>query len=205
MITRQLMPFFLSNPWVLFIGISRFCISRPSKFHSMKATTFWIMFWLILSVKHTFTSQRWRFHACQHNHLFYVKCAKFWYITCFVPILVPIWPSHGLLLLLKIVWFLPCQLSCKPRCNSHHLLECTILGYTAQTTKLEKSMIIHWNTKPLKWVSIAPVEAFCMDFVNVSYNNTSSRRLYMAEANLFLTCNCSLVCEMFFFSVDIYT
>ena len=90
MIMRQMTPSFSSTLWDLFADIFHFWIARPSNFSSIC-----IVFW---PVKYIFNAKDDTFEAVKIGTLFYIKFAVFWYITCWVPNFLPIWPqSHGLL------------------------------------------------------------------------------------------------------------
>ena len=60
MIIRQMTPFFSSSLEAPSVVIFHSCISKPSKFSSMRSPNC-IMFW---SVKYTLAIQRWRCQAC---------------------------------------------------------------------------------------------------------------------------------------------
>ena len=97
MTTRQINPLFFffkkSTFWAISISTFHFCISRPSKF-SFLGSLHCIMF---RSVKYTFTCQWWLSMLLTYISFFYIKHANLWYITCFVPHSITIWPqSHGL-------------------------------------------------------------------------------------------------------------
>ena len=93
MITRQMTPLSTSILWTLSVGISYFCISRPSKFSSMRypLCMFWSCRIYIYMSKMTLSS------LLTKTSFLYRNLANFWYITRFVPNLIPSWPqSHGL-------------------------------------------------------------------------------------------------------------
>ena len=51
----------------------------------------------------------------------------------------------------------------------------TTLVLNAQSRKLKKFINMHWSTKPLRRGFITPLELFCRDFVDISYENASFR------------------------------
>ena len=98
-IARQINSFF-SSFWVLLGVIFHFSASRPPKFISL-GFRLCIMFW---SVKYTFTCQNDTFKPFNIISS-YRKVANFWYITCFVPNFIPIWPwSHRLIMIAVKKW-----------------------------------------------------------------------------------------------------
>ena len=80
----------------------------------------------------------------------------------------------------------------------------TILRYTNQSRKFEKFINIPQNTKSLRRSSITPLEVFCKDFVDISYQNASFRILeafHGCSLSIF-NCNCILACEIYIFPFD---
>ena len=57
-----------------------------------------------------------------------------------------------------------------------HYSYITTLGFTVQSRKFEKFLNIRWNAKSLKSF-VTPLELFCKDFVDISYENASFRIL----------------------------
>ena len=97
MITRQMAPFFSSTLWALSVGIFPFCISRPSKFNSIGSLL--SLNYVLVCKTHFCMSKMAHWSLLTSISFLYVKFANFWYITCFVPNMIPIWSqSHGLVL-----------------------------------------------------------------------------------------------------------
>ena len=96
--TRQRTLFFSSTLWALSVGIIHFSISRPSKLNSMRSPPLYVIFWYV----------KYLFKPVRMISFFFRKLVNFWYITCFPPNLIPIWPwSHGI-----IYWYLTDLASC---------------------------------------------------------------------------------------------